>query len=108
MCETRGRTGTLFNDLVERAKLTMWEGERAWGTCWSILEQSRGLGSGAERSVGDMSRRMREAERVGADAGGGGCAPVNLEALLRAWIAFGEWGTRSAAESERGGGRAVA
>lgn len=104
----RGRTGSLFSDLVERAKLTMWEGERAWGTRWSILEQSGGLGSGAERSVGDMSSRTREAERVGADAGGGGCARVNLEALLRDWIVFGEWGTRSIAESERGGGRDAA
>lgn len=45
-------------------------------------------------SVGDMSLRTGEAERVGSDAGGGGCARVNLEALLGDWIVFGEWKTR--------------
>lgn len=30
---------------------------------------------------------------------------ANLEVLLRDWIVFGEWETRSTAESEGGGGR---
>ena len=42
-----------------------------------------------------VSPRTREAGRVGTDAGGGPCAPVDLEALLRGWIVFGEWETRS-------------
>lgn len=42
---------------------------------------------------------------MGADASGGRCAHVNLEALLRDWIVSGEWETRSTAESECGGGR---
>lgn len=32
---------------------------------------------------------------MGADAGGGGCAPANLEALLRGWSVLGEWEARS-------------
>lgn len=56
-------------------------------------------------SVGDMSLRTGEAERVGSDAGGGGCARVNLEALLGDWIVFGEWKTRPTTESEGGRGR---
>ena len=53
--------------------------------CWSdVLEWSGGLGSGARVAVGACvvtSRRMREAERVGAEAGVGGCA-------LRIWKCF--------------------
>ena len=32
---------------------------------------------------------------MGADAGGGGCAPANLEVLLSGWIVLGEWEARS-------------
>lgn len=42
---------------------------------------------------------------MGADAGGGGCAPANLEALLRGWSVLGGVGSKVTAESEGGRGR---
>lgn len=56
LCEMGGRTGNLFSDLVERANLMMWGRQSTWGARWSILEQSRGLGSG--RNMADSSHRM--------------------------------------------------
>ena len=93
-----------------RVELKQWRPRELGETCWrGVLERSRGLGSGARarRPVEvaawvSTALRAGEAERVGADAGGGGCARGSRRAS--ACLVGVRWVVNKHTRCERGGG----